>query len=203
MAIRRSGWFRTERVIDAGARGDAEELVDLVARSASGDQLAFAELYRRTYDRIHRSVVRLVRAADHAAEVTQEVYVEVWSQSTRFDPRRGSVLGWMGTIARRRSIDRIRTVSRTWTRDLAYGSACHVPELDEVWEGVEQRFDRASLRTALARLSPVQREALLLAYVAPTPRTHVQIAEFLDLPLGTVKARIRDGLIKLRANLTT
>ncbi|MGI8458528.1 MAG: sigma-70 family RNA polymerase sigma factor [Propionibacteriaceae bacterium] len=188
---------------DAGVRGDDEDLVDLLTRSASGDQLAFAELYRRTYDRIHRLVLRLVRAADHAVEVTQEVYVEVWSQSARFDPRLGSVLGWMGTIARRRSIDRIRAVTRTSTRDLAYEAACHVPELDEVWEGVEQRLDLASLRTALARLTPVQREALLLAYVAPTARTHVQIAELLDLPLGTVKARIRDGLIKLRANLTT
>jgi RNA polymerase sigma-70 factor (ECF subfamily) len=175
---------------------EAAGLVELVLASARGDQDAFADLYDQTSGRVYGIVWRVLRSPDHAAEVTQEVYTEVWRQATRYEPRKGSVLAWIATMAHRRAVDRVRSVTREVARDESYAVASTGREVDHVWEGVEQRLDAARVRKALEALTPIQREALTLAYFGGL--TQGEIAARLQLPLGTVKTRVRDGLIRLR-----
>jgi RNA polymerase sigma-70 factor (ECF subfamily) len=183
----------------SGAPGlptEAEVLVELVHRSAQGDQDAFAELYDLTSGRVHGIVWRVLRSTDHAAEVTQEVYTEVWRQAARFDAGKGSVLAWVATMAHRRAVDRVRSVTREVARDDHYAVSGAGREVDHVWEGVEQRLEAQRVRKGLESLTPIQREALTLAYFGGLTQT--EIAARLQLPLGTVKTRVRDGLIRLR-----
>ncbi|CAA9295408.1 MAG: RNA polymerase sigma-70 factor [uncultured Friedmanniella sp.] len=180
----------------AGREADATHLVELMARCARGHEDAFAELYDLTSSRIYGTVLRVLRSTDHAAEVTQEVYVEVWRQSARYASERGSVLGWMTTMAHRRAVDRVRSVISEVARDERYAVAGAAREVDHVWEGVEQKLDVERVRKGMASLTAIQREALTLAYFGGYTQT--QVASLLKLPLGTVKTRIRDGLIGLR-----
>lgn len=179
-----------------GREADAARLVELMARSARGHEDAFAELYDLTSGRVYGTILRVLRSADHAAEVTQEVYVEVWRQSARYAPEKGSVLGWMTTMAHRRAVDRVRSVSSEVARDERYAVTGADREVDHVWEGVEQRLDVERVRKGMTSLTAIQREALTLAYFGGY--TQSQVASLLKLPLGTVKTRIRDGLIGLR-----
>ena len=179
-----------------GREADAAHLVDLMTRSARGHEDAFAELYDLTSSRIYAIVLRVLRSPDHAAEVTQEIYVEVWRQSSRYASTKGSVLAWMTTMAHRRAVDRVRSVSSDTARDEKYAFATADREVDHVWEGVAQRLDVDRVRKGMASLTAIQREALTLAYFGGY--TQSQVAQLLKLPLGTVKTRIRDGLIGLR-----
>jgi RNA polymerase sigma-70 factor (ECF subfamily) len=175
---------------------EAAHLVELMARSSRGHEAAFAELYDLTSARIYGTVLRVLRSTDHAAEVTQEVFVEVWRQSARYAPDKGSVVGWMTTMAHRRAVDRVRSVTSEVARDERYAVTGIDRDVDHVWEGVEQRLDVERVRRGMASLTAIQREALTLAYFGGYTQT--QVASLLKLPLGTVKTRIRDGLIGLR-----
>lgn len=180
----------------AGRDADGARLAELVARSSRGHEDAFSELYDLTASRMYGLVLRILRSADHAAEVTQEVFVEVWRQSARYAPDKGSVLAWMSTIAHRRAVDRVRSVTSEVARDEHYAITTVVREADNVWEDVEQTLDVERVRKGMASLTAIQREALGLAYFGGYTQT--QVASMLKLPVGTVKTRIRDGLIGLR-----
>jgi len=179
-----------------GREAEAAHLAELVTLAARGHEDAFSELYDLTSSRIYGTILRVLRSSDHAAEVTQEVYVEVWKQSARFDADKGSVLAWMTTMAHRRAVDRVRSVTSEVARDERYAVAGIAREVDHVWEGVEQKLDAERVRKGMASLTTIQREALTLAYFGGY--TQSQVAQLLKLPLGTVKTRIRDGLIGLR-----
>jgi RNA polymerase sigma-70 factor, ECF subfamily len=181
----------------AGRRqASAGRLAELVALSAHGHEDAFAELYDLTADRIYGVVLRVLRSPDHAAEVTQEVFIEVWRQAARYSPEKGSVLAWMTTMAHRRAVDRVRSVSSEAARDDRYTAATADRAVDDVWAGVEQRLDAERVRKGLGSLTTIQREAITLAYFGGYSQS--QVAQLLNLPIGTVKTRIRDGLIRLR-----
>ena len=182
-----------------GRDPQAAELVDLMARSALGDHRAFARLYDLTSRRIHGVVLRVLRSPEHAEEVTQEVYVEVWQQSARYTHAKGSVFAWIATMAHRRAVDRVRSVSSEVTRDHRYAYQSTDPEIDRVWDSVAQKHDVDRVRDAMHALTPIQRQALTLAYF--DGMTQSQIADLLELPLGTVKTRIRDALKKLGETL--
>jgi RNA polymerase sigma-70 factor (ECF subfamily) len=166
-----------------------------MTRCATGDQTAFDEMYRLTAHRVYGSVLRVLRSPEHAQEVTQEVYVEVWKQAPRYTADKGSVAAWMATMAHRRAVDRVRSVSSDVARDQRYAFIDTERESDEVWDSVAQKHDVERVRAAIATLTPIQREALQLAYYEGL--TQSQIAKKLNLPLGTVKTRIRDGLRRL------
>jgi RNA polymerase sigma-70 factor, ECF subfamily len=180
----------------SGRETEAAQLVELMTLSSRGHEEAFAELYDRTAQRIYGIILRVLRSPDHAAEVMQEVYVEVWRQSARYSSGKGSVIAWMTTMAHRRAVDRVRSVSSEVARDERYAYHGGDREIDQVWDGVEQRLDVERVRKGMASLTPIQREALTLAYFGGY--TQSQVAQLLKLPLGTVKTRIRDGLIGLR-----
>lgn len=167
----------------------------LFEEAQSGGDAAFAELYAETRVRIYGVVLGVVRSPDLAVEVTQEVFLEIWQQRGQFEAGRGSVLGWMTTIARRRAVDRVRAVTRTHAREQRY-VLVNAPVAGDVWDDVAMRMDARRVHRAISGLSPVQRDALLLVYVGH--RSAREAALLLDVPLGTVKTRVRDGLIQLR-----
>ncbi len=174
-------------------------LAEVFSRVCGGNQEAFAELYDLTSARVHGLVLSVVRAPDLAAEITQEVYVEVWQQAARWSPERGGLRAWMHTIAHRRAVDRVRSVQKATERDVRWAGTTREIEPDRTWEGVEQNLEAEGVRTALATLSEVQKQAVSLAYYGGY--SHREVADMLNLPLGTVKTRIRDGLVGLRSRM--
>ena len=167
-------------------------------RAGQGDESAFAEIYDTLAPTVHGIVRRVVRDPDHAEEVTQEVFVETWRLSPRYSPDRGSVAAWVATIAHRRAVDRVRSEQSSRDRQ-----ARHEREAIVVAEGVEavvtDRLERDRVRRALDLLATPQRQALELAYYGG--HTYREVAVLLGAPEGTVKTRIRDGLIRLRDHL--
>ncbi|MDH6517749.1 RNA polymerase sigma-70 factor (ECF subfamily) [Streptomyces sp. SAI-208] len=172
------------------------DLQELVGQVALGDEEAFA----RVYDTVVGSVFGVVRAVlrDRAQseEVVQEVLVEVWRTAPRYRADRGTAINWILTLAHRRAVDRIRSADAAAARDHKAALLDRLPEYDEVAEHVEARLEREQVRRCLRTLTEIQRQAVTLAYYRGL--TYRQVAEALSLPLGTVKTRLRDGLIRLR-----
>jgi RNA polymerase sigma-70 factor (ECF subfamily) len=180
-----------------GARPATPE--QLLRRAAAGDETAFAELYDAVSPRLFGLVRRVIRDPAQSEEVTQEVFLEIWRHSARFDPSKGGALSWMLTIAHRKAVDRVRSAEAARNRDEGYGAATHDVTHDSTAEAVVERLDAERVHRALETLTAVQRQALELAYLSGY--THTEVATMLDLPLGTAKTRIRDGLIRLRDTL--
>lgn len=167
----------------------------LLVAAARGDEAAFGALYDAIAATVHGVVLRVVRDPAIAQEVTQEVFVELWRLAPRFEPARGSASGWAATIAHRRAVDRVRSEQARRRREDADAARRPVP-YDDVTEAVEDLDDRSLVRASLEALTAHQREAVSLAYYGG--HTYKEVAVLLDVPEGTVKTRIRDGLIKLR-----
>lgn len=182
-----------------GAAHGEDALSSLMGRVRVGDEDSFATLYDMTSARIHGLVLHILRAPDLAAEVTQEVYVEVWRKAGQWDPGHGSVRAWMTMIAHRRAVDRVRSTQRQVDRDQVWAIREGTREHDLTWERVERGLDEQQVRSALDGLTALQRQALQLAYY--DGYSHREVAESLDLPLGTAKSRIRDALTGLRTAL--
>lgn len=178
---------------EAGGPQDADALLSRVAR---GDTAAFEALDDQLSGPVYGIVLRVVRDPAQAEEVAQEVLVEVWRQAARFSPETGSARAWVLTIARRRAVDRVRSAQAATEREARAASADTTREYDEVADAVETRLEQQAVRRCLDGLTVVQREAVDLAYYSGY--THTEVAAVLDVPLGTVKTRLRDGLIRLR-----
>lgn len=184
---------RLTPVPDGEIEVSAEDLLGAVAR---GDQAAFADLFDRFSGLVYGVVKRVVRDPSQSEEVAQEVLVEVWRSATRFDADKGSAQTWILTMAHRRAIDRVRSEQSSRNRTERIGHRDRVRAFDEVSEEVELRFEHQQVREALSALTDLQREAVELAYY--NGYTYREVAELLNTPLGTIKTRMRDGLIRLR-----
>ena len=171
-------------------------LAALLRQSARGDEQAFAALYDATSARVHGLVLRVVRDPAQAEEVTQEVYLQAWRTASRYDEAKGSGLTWLLTLAHRRAVDRVRAAEAVSRQDTTYHQNTGTVPHDSTAEAAEQSMEARRVRSALAELTPVQRQALELAYFGGY--THAEVATMLDLPVGTAKTRIRDGLIRMR-----
>jgi RNA polymerase sigma-70 factor (ECF subfamily) len=176
--------------------GTGTPLADLLRQCARGDEQAFAKVYDSTSRRVHGLVLRVVRDPAQAEEVTQEVYLQAWRTASRYDEQKGSALSWLMTLAHRRAVDRVRSAEAASRQDTTYHQRTQVVPHDTTAEAAETSIEARRVRTALAELTTVQREALELAYFGGY--THTEVATMLDLPVGTAKTRIRDGLIRLR-----
>ncbi len=176
----------------------APDLPALFARVQQGDQGAFAELYDAIAPAVFGAVQRVLRDPAMSEEVTQEVFVELWTSAARFDPSRGSVSVWAVTIARRRAIDRVRSeqAQRNRLERVGHRSPLAEAPVDDV---VVAALDAEAVAGALADLPPDQRQVIELAFIHG--HSHADIAEHLGLPLGTVKGRVRGGLQRLGATL--
>ncbi|MBM7505565.1 RNA polymerase sigma-70 factor (ECF subfamily) [Agromyces aurantiacus] len=177
----------------AASEATLEHLLEATGR---GDRAAFAELYDRTAARVFGLVRRLVVDPAQAEEVTQDVYLEIWQTAPRFMADRGAALSWMFTMAHRRAVDRVRSAQSAHDRDLRIGARDVEVPVDTVAESAEVRIEHERAHEALAGLSEQQRECVALAYYGGL--TQAEIAERLGVPLGTVKTRLRDGMIRLR-----
>jgi RNA polymerase sigma-70 factor (ECF subfamily) len=181
------------------AVSDAAALADLLARSGRGDESAFADFYDATSARAYGLALRVVRNPAHAEEVAQEAYLDAWRSSSRYDAALGSAVGWLLTIVHRKAVDRVRSVEASTRRDETWQQTSRPVDHDETVEAVQSSLDAQRVRGAVATLTDVQREAVELAYFGGY--THTEVATLLDVPVGTAKTRIRDGLIRLRDSL--
>ncbi|GAB7006316.1 ECF RNA polymerase sigma factor SigK [Nocardioides sp. AN3] len=172
---------------------------ELLRRSARGDEAAFAELYDTVGAKVYGLALRVVRDPAQAEEVAQEAFLEIWRTSSRYRPDRGSALAWMLTITHRRAVDRVRAAESATRRDVAYEQRNQPVSHDSTAEAAHASLEARRVRGALEMLTPVQREAVELAYLGGY--THTEVASMLELPVGTAKTRIRDGLIRLRDTL--
>lgn len=169
-----------------------------LARAGLGDEEAFGELYDATVSLVFGVVLKVVKDPTHAEEVAQEVFTEIWRLAPRYEASRGSASSWVAMIAHRRAVDRVRSEQSHRDRNDVVGRQVERAH-DSVSELVIDRLDRTRVLAALDRLTDDQREALELAYFGG--HTYRQVAVLLDTPEGTIKARIRDALIKLRDHL--
>nr|WP_237543079.1 ECF RNA polymerase sigma factor SigK [Streptomyces sp. SID4919] len=168
-------------------------MIGLVVR---GDQEAFARLYDITAGPVLGVARAVLRDPAQSEEVAQEVLTEVWRTAARYRRDRGQVMNWVLTLAHRRAVDRVRSVEASAARDDKAARLDHTPEYDQVEEEVQTRLEREQVRRCLRTLTEVQRESVTLAYYRGL--THREISDVLTTPLGTVKTRLRDGLIRLR-----
>jgi RNA polymerase sigma-70 factor (ECF subfamily) len=174
-------------------------LNDLLGQVAEGNQAAFSQLYDQTARRVMGLVRRLLKDSAQSEEVTQEIFLEVWQNAKRYDPAKGSATTWILTMSHRRAVDRIRSSQSTRDRDTKIGLRDMETEYDSVSESVEIRVEHERVGQALLRLTELQRQAVTLAYYGGY--SHSEVAEMLKVPIGTVKTRLRDGMIRLRDEL--
>jgi RNA polymerase sigma-70 factor (ECF subfamily) len=167
-----------ERVSGRAGGPSGEQLLAGVAR---GDHGAFELFYDRMSAAVFGTIRRVVRDPAQSEEVTQEVFLEVWRTAPRFDASRGGASTWVLVMAHRRAIDRVRDTERPY---------------DVVADSVTTTLEHEQVKEALDSLTQLQRQAVTLAYYEG--RSQAEVAELLGIPLGTVKTRIRDGLIRLR-----
>ncbi|MFN3708792.1 ECF RNA polymerase sigma factor SigK [Microcella sp.] len=176
-----------------------DEATALLSRVAGGDQRAFSDLYDLVAPRMLGLVRHVLKDHAQSEEVVQEVLLEVWQTASRFDPNRGKAVTWMLTMAHRRAIDRVRSAQASRDRDTKIGIRDLGRDVDTVSESAEISIEHKRVEKAMARLSDLQRQAVELAYYGGY--TQSEVAEMLNIPLGTVKTRLRDGLIRLRTEL--
>ena len=139
----------------------------------------------------------LVRpAGPQDASVLGRLQLEVWQQAARYDAKRGSALAWMMTMTHRRAVDRVRAVQASSGREQRVGQQTQSIPHDAVTEEVEARLEAEEVRDCIEELTDIQRESVTLAYFGGY--TYPEVAALLRAPLGTIKTRMRDGLIRLR-----
>ena len=188
------------RRLEATGHPRCDALEAQLVASGSGDAVAFADLYATVAPRIYGLALRILRDPHQSEEVTQEVFLQLWQTSNRFDPTRGSALSWVMTMAHRRAVDRVRSAEAGRRRDTADAQHIGMAPFDQTSAAAHASLEAQTVRAALAVLSPGQRQALELAYFGGY--TYSEVARLLQIPLGTAKTRIRDGLIRLRDLLT-
>jgi len=180
---------------DSGhAEEPGQDLSGLLAKVARGDHAAFEALYDQIAAPVYGVARKVLRDPAQSEEVAQEVMLDVWRSASRFDADRGSAVAWVMTIAHRRAVDRVRSENASTAREQKLA-----PDLvsgDDVAELVETALDRQRVRRCLGALTTLQAESVKLAYYGGY--SYPQVGELLGVPLGTIKTRIRDGLIRLR-----
>ena len=178
---------------------DLEAEIELLRRIGAGDLASFEELYRRFSGMLFATIFRILNQQEAAEDVLQEVFLQIWEKAPLYDPVRGKPLTWIVTLARNKAIDRLRSTQRS------HRLQSEVEREAQAFDPAEERNSADALeaveqgklvREAVQKLSKDQREAISLAFFSGLTQT--EIAERVGEPLGTVKARIRRGMMRLR-----
>ena len=176
-------------------------LETLITQIATGDEHAFRCLYDATVSKVHHLAHRITRRMELAEETVPEVYLQAWREAGRFDPSRARVLTWLLVICRSRALDCLRRCDRA--QSVADSAAFAEPESPDCYpEQLMLLVQRdTALRSALARLAPMHRQLVALAFLRGL--SHLEIAAWLDMPLGSIKTHLRKALQLLKADLAT
>jgi RNA polymerase sigma-70 factor (ECF subfamily) len=172
---------------------DLDVLLRQVARQ---DVDAFTTFYDQTRARVYGLVTRVLRDPGYSEETTQDIYLQVWRNADKYDPKAGSPLAWLLTLAHRRAVDRVRSEQAASARESRYGVANVDPPSDSVAESVLLHDERRQVADCLGSLTDTQREAIQLAYYDGL--TYAQVSERLSANLATIKSRMRDAIRGLR-----
>lgn len=171
------------------------DLIGLLAQVARGDHRAFELIYGELAGPVYGVVRQVLRDPAQSEEIAQEVLLEIWRTASRFDAAKGSPAAWALTIAHRRAVDRVRSQSASSRRE-EKAAPDLTAEPDDVADLVAATLDGQRVRRCLDGLTELQRESIKLAYYGGY--SYPQVARLLGVALGTVKTRIRDGLIRMR-----
>lgn len=171
---------------------------ELLRRVAGGDRAAFSQLYDRLSTVLFSTAMRILNDPKEAEDVLQDVFIQIWDKAVTYDPRLGRPFNWAVTLTRNRSIDRLRVLKRRYEFLAEATETVQTTPLYGPESGPEvyQRDQAAEVRRALEGLPLDQRQALELAFLGGM--TQAEISTQLGQPLGTIKARIRRGLLKLK-----
>jgi RNA polymerase sigma-70 factor (ECF subfamily) len=172
---------------------------DLLLAAAQGDREAIGRLYDRHQGTMYGLAMRITNDAGLAQDVVQEAMLGVWRNATRFDASRAKARTWILALVHHRAIDIVRRRRASVALPESDASPPAALVVPDIWDDVVGRLDAVALRAALGRVPAAQREVLELAYFVG--RTQQEIAGQLGIPLGTVKSRVRLGLLALRAEL--
>lgn len=186
----------TEPSPESGSTPEEVSKETLLERVAVGDKSAFSDLYDQFAPRVLGLIKRLLIDHAQSEEVAQEVFLEIWQSASRFDAKKGGASTWILTMAHRRAVDRIRASQSSRDRDTKIGIRDYVSEYDNVSDTVEVTIEHERVKLALEQLTSLQRQAVTLAYYGGY--SHSEVATMLSVPIGTVKTRLRDGMIRLR-----
>jgi RNA polymerase sigma-70 factor (ECF subfamily) len=182
--------------LDAGGLSD---LTELLVAAGEGDRDAYCRIFQSVYGKVRGIAAGVLLDDVQAEDVAQEALLEVWLKADRFDSSRGSAETWIFMIARRRAVDRCRQAQAARLRDTRYRHESASPAGVDVAEIVMRRLMFVTAQSKFGVLTPLQREALVLAFFSG--HTYTAVAQLLGVPEPTAKTRIRDGLVRLRAAL--
>lgn len=171
----------------------------LLDQIAQGDQAAFAEFYQLTSRRVFGMARRVLIDTELSEDTTQEVFLQVWQNASKFNPDAGSPLAWLMTISHRRAVDKVRSSQSSTDREARYGASSQEIDHDSVSDEVGSRLEAEAVVRCLETLTDTQQESVRLAYYGGL--TYREVAEKLNAAVPTIKSRIRDGLIRLKTCL--
>ena len=171
----------------------------LLEQIARGDQAAFAEFYELTSRRVFGMARRVLIDVELSEDTTQEVFLQVWQNASKFNPEAGSPLAWLMTISHRRAVDKVRSSQSSTDREAKYGASSQDIAHDSVSDEVSSRLEAEAVVRCLETLTDTQQESVRLAYYGGL--TYREVAEKLNAAVPTIKSRIRDGLIRLKTCL--
>lgn len=175
-----------------------DESVDMAARLEQRDATAVEVLYDRYGRLAYGLAFRILNDRNGAEEAVQDAFLDLWRNPHSFDASRGSIRNWLLTIVRNRAIDRLRGALRRG-REAQLESLGRTAGVADPWEAISLDLERAQIREGFQQLPDAQRRTLELAYFSGY--SHVEIAREMNVPLGTVKGRMRMGLEKMRSFL--